>query len=231
MFTALACVANLARGQAPTPQGLVEAMHLENYTLQYENEQGQAISAEEFMRTIAGGKSFKVEKDASKKTATLVLGGSPATHGLSKLTFAAGDKMPAITGTDPGNQPITLQSGAGKYTILSFYFSECVPCIEEIPDLNAFARAHPDVRMVAVTFDPAAETAKFVKAHGLELQTVSDAKDFVSKAGIKAYPTLVLADPAGRFVAARTGGIIDSKDKSSGYKNLERWFTQYAKRN
>lgn len=229
VFAAWVGIAGLALGQAPAPQQLVEAMHLQDYTLQYQDEQGRAISADEFMQALAGGKAIRVSKDTDKKIATLMIGAS-ATAGIpSKVAFETGDPVPAITGTDLDGRPVTVRPGGGKYTILSFYFSECAPCIDEVPDLNAFARAHDDVRMVAVTFDSAAETARFVQQYHLQLQTVSDAQDFVTKAGVRAYPTLMLVDPMGRFVAAKTGGIFDSGDKSSGSGNLEKWFALHAR--
>ena len=74
--------------------------------------------------------------------------------------------------------------------ILSFFFAECVPCIEEVPILNAFARKHPEYRYAAFTFDDASTAIRFVQRYQLEWPVVADSRPFIDLVGVRAFPTL-----------------------------------------
>jgi thiol-disulfide isomerase/thioredoxin len=50
------------------------------------------------------------------------------------------------TGTSVGNAALR-----GKPTLINFFYSDCAPCIAELPTLNAWARQHPETRVLAAT--------------------------------------------------------------------------------
>jgi len=94
----------------------------------------------------------------------------------------------------------------GHRTLLSLFFSECVPCIAEVPALNAFAKAHPEVPVYAMTFDDAATAREFVGKRGLEVPVVADAQDYLDRMHVDTYPMLLLVDAQGKIAAVRSGG-------------------------
>ena len=61
---------------------------------------------------------------------------------------------------------------AGRPTLLSFFFETCVPCIKEVPVLNAFARKHAEYNYLAITFDPIADARRFVAQRKFEWPVV-----------------------------------------------------------
>jgi peroxiredoxin len=96
----------------------------------------------------------------------------------------------------------------GKYTVLSFYFAECPPCIKEVPALNALADRRKDINTMAVTYDSVEVSKKFVAAHHLNWPIASAANELVNTAGVKAYPTLALLDPEGKVVEFVFSGVV-----------------------
>lgn len=101
--------------------------------------------------------------------------------------------------------------------LLSFYFAECGPCIQEVPALNRFAAANDDVRVLAVTFDDRVTVEAFRNKHGFEWPVLADAPDVVSALGVHTFPTLVLLDDDGEIRARSSAlhfGAEDSMEQA-----------------
>lgn len=47
----------------------------------------------------------------------------------------------------------TFDQWHGKWIIINYWATWCGPCHEEIPELNAFYKSHPEVVLVGVNFD------------------------------------------------------------------------------
>ena len=76
--------------------------------------------------------------------------------------------MPAFDLKDLAGKRVTSANLRGKPTLMSFYFSHCLPCILEVGPINRYAAAHPEMNFLAVTFDDAAEARAFVRKFGLK---------------------------------------------------------------
>jgi thiol-disulfide isomerase/thioredoxin len=105
--------------------------------------------------------------------------------------------------TDTAGKPQRLADFKGRWVVLNFWATWCVPCIQEIPEISAFRKAHGDVVVVGVAIDAedAAKVASFAKKVGHDYPLVLS-NDAVEKqlGAPKALPTTRVYDPSGKLV-------------------------------
>lgn len=103
----------------------------------------------------------------------------------------------------------TLSETRGQPVVLNFWASWCAPCREEIPDISAYADAHPDVAVIGIAVRDVEEDARrfageINASYPLALGT-SDVEDAYPALGL---PYTVVIDESGR-VAEIFNGIVD----------------------
>jgi cytochrome c biogenesis protein CcmG, thiol:disulfide interchange protein DsbE len=128
-------------------------------------------------------------------------------------THLVGQGAPPIEGTTTSGEAWRLDLQRGRWVVVNFFSTTCVPCVREHPELVAFAEAHAeadDVRVVTVAFaDSPAAVEEFFRSNGgdwpvLATNTGRIAVDW----GVVAVPESYLVSPAG-FVAAKIiGGVV-----------------------
>jgi cytochrome oxidase Cu insertion factor (SCO1/SenC/PrrC family) len=138
-------------------------------------------------------------------------------------SYPAVAEMPPFDLKDLAGNRVTSASLRGKPTLVSFYFSRCVPCILEVGPINRFAAARPQMNFLAMTFDDAAETRAFVKRYGLKWRVVPDAQEFIQRMRIKKYPLMALFDANGRLLGTKQGGARDELEAATVEPELKRW--------
>jgi thiol-disulfide isomerase/thioredoxin len=131
--------------------------------------------------------------------------------------------MPPFDLADLGGKRVTAASLKGKPTLVSFFFSTCVPCILEVQPINHFAAGRPQMNFLAVTFDEAEVARLFVKRFGLRWRVVPDARDFIDRMRVKQYPLMALFDAQGRLLGTKLGGAGDELEAATVEPQLQRW--------
>lgn len=116
------------------------------------------------------------------------------------LTFAALFVLAVVPGCDRGVHPsqpgliapdfnvsdgstsIHLAAYRGKVVLLNFWWSQCAPCIEELPSLEQLHHDDPNLAILAVSIDedPASYTHFLVRRH-VDLTTVRDPDQSAAK--------------------------------------------------
>jgi cytochrome c biogenesis protein CcmG/thiol:disulfide interchange protein DsbE len=126
---------------------------------------------------------------------------------------------PTTAGTSLEGQPVDLADYRGRWVMLNFFASWCVPCQAEHPELAAFDAAHRaegDAAIVGVTFDNTSEDAKaFFARHGGGWPVIDDPDNSIGVAyGVAKVPETFVISPNGvvvqRFAGAVTAADLDA---------------------
>jgi thiol-disulfide isomerase/thioredoxin len=207
------------------PTTMSEAQYRESFgvpadmKIQYQDERGKALSHDEFVTRMKKGMSCALIKDPAKHTFTMKLV-NPGDIAVAKPVTS----LPPLDFHDIAGRPVSNKTLAGKPTLLSFFFAECVPCIKEVPILNAFRRKHPEYNYLAVTFDAPEVALEFTTQRKLEWPVAADTREWQKRAGIKTYPTYVMLSETGAVLGSGTGLDTDAmKDPVVGLATFEKW--------
>jgi peroxiredoxin len=85
-----------------------------------------------------------------------------------------GEVAPDFTVSD-GTSKIHLADYRGHIVLLNFWWSQCAPCIQEMPGLLALHHERPDLAILAVSIDEDEDSYKrFIALHQVDLITVRD---------------------------------------------------------
>jgi peroxiredoxin len=119
-----------------------------------------------------------------------------------------GKAAPDFTVTD-GTSSMRLADYRGKVVLLNFWSTSCVPCIAELPSLQALHQQMPQVVVLAVSVDEDTDAYhQFLAEHPVNLLTVDDtARRVNAMYGTSLVPETYVIDREGRirrkFVSAQ----------------------------
>ncbi|UCH25717.1 MAG: redoxin domain-containing protein [Trueperaceae bacterium] len=146
----------------------------------------------------------------------------------ARRSFAGTTPAPEFpTGLDWLNTetPLTLEGLKGKVVLLDFWTYGCINCIHIIPDLKKLEEKYADELVVigvhSAKFDNESVTENIrnvVMRYELEHPVVNDENFEIWRSyAARAWPTLVLIDPAGNVVGSHSGeGIFEPFDEAIG---------------
>lgn len=123
-----------------------------------------------------------------------------------------GGLAPSIVGTATDGQPFDLDDLRGRWVVVNFFSTFCVPCIAEHPELVAFSRSHAavgDAAVVSVVFDDtAANVESFFEENGGDWPVIADDSGRVAVAyGVTGVPESYMVAPSGLVVWKYLGGV------------------------
>ncbi len=119
---------------------------------------------------------------------------------------------PQVIGAGVGGGSWQLWQFRGKWVLLNFLASWCVPCQQEMPALGRFEADHArrgDATVVGVRYDPADRNlASFLVEHRAAWPVINDPSAVVAY-GVRGIPESYLVDPQG-VVRAKIVGQVDA---------------------
>lgn len=134
-------------------------------------------------------------------------------HLVETFKIKAGVIASDFSQADPDGKLISLTDYKGKYVLIDFWASWCVPCREENPTLvKAYDRFNEqNFEVLGISLDSKKENwLAAIAEDGLRWKHVSDLKGWKNEVavqyGIRAVPSNFLIDPTGKIVAQNLRG-------------------------
>jgi thiol-disulfide isomerase/thioredoxin len=127
-----------------------------------------------------------------------------------------GEAFPSFSLSSLSGREFDSHQLRGKPTMINFWFTRCVPCVEEMPVLNELKeRYQEEVNFIAITFNDAEEVRGFLEKHSFDFMHLVDAEEFIDQLGNKAYPKNLFLDKEGvlRYALGGLSYIADENGK------------------
>lgn len=143
-----------------------------------------------------------------------VLATSGPTGQMSAHSPLIGKAAPPVAGPNLVAPPETIRVAGpqGRWVLVNFAASWCVPCQQEMPQLLLFAARHArtgDARIVTVAYQEGDERAlaSYFRSRHAAWPVIDDNQAKVSY-GVTGIPESYLIDPQGRVVAKVVDGVV-----------------------
>lgn len=107
----------------------------------------------------------------------------------------------------------------GKITIVDFWATWCQPCIKALPKLEQLARAHPEIEVITINLDDAAEARALWDAQRYTMQLLADDGEVSARYGVTSIPHTVVIDRDGivrRVARGSAAGLAEDVARLSG---------------
>ncbi|RZJ73417.1 MAG: TlpA family protein disulfide reductase [Flavobacterium sp.] len=127
-------------------------------------------------------------------------------------SFKDGDKFLGYKLTDIKGNKYDIKDAQGKVIVLNFWFINCPPCKQEIPELNRLQAKYKDsadVLFLGIALDPKAELEDFLKTFPFNYNIVDNGRFYAEKHGIRGYPTHVVVGKDG-LIKFHTMGLAQN---------------------
>lgn len=122
-----------------------------------------------------------------------------------------GRQAPRIEGQTLEGRSFDSATYDGRWLVVNFFATWCVPCVQEHPELIAFQRAQQEAgqaNVVSVVFsDDRASVEGFFERNGGEWPVVLTEDTVVAEWGVAGVPESYLVDPGGVVRAKLIGGV------------------------
>ncbi|MDQ1437229.1 MAG: cytochrome c biosis protein CcmG, thiol:disulfide interchange protein DsbE [Acidimicrobiaceae bacterium] len=123
-----------------------------------------------------------------------------------------GRPAPDVSGPGLDGSRFALSAQQGKYVLVNFFATWCIPCVQEHPQLRLFFERHQaagDAAVVSVVYrDEPADVRRFFDERGGGWPVVEDEAAKVDW-GVRGVPESFLVSPDGIVLTRVVGGVSD----------------------
>lgn len=149
-------------------------------------------------------------KEEKKKIKTQMQRADPNT------SFVSGKFAKDFTATDINGNEITLSKLKGKVVVLNFWFTQCKPCVTEMPKLNKLVKKYKNVEFISITFNKKEVVEKFLKNHTFNYKHIVNSDPIIEEYESAAFPTHIIIDQKGEIIFRKVGDYIEEMDIKIG---------------
>jgi len=130
----------------------------------------------------------------------------PALLAMLVSTYAA---PTSFSVTDVNGKTHALAGYEGKWVLVNLWATWCVPCLREMPELEALSKAHGELVVLGLAVDGQSprRVAQFAEKLHVSYPVVAGDEKLAAQFGARGYPTSILFDPAGRQVFVQEGPV------------------------
>ena len=202
---------NVDKGKVQATKDSTSKKPLQKYTLP----DGKVITEDKLDSIGKAWGSFNMRRDISKKPPEIFLIPRSAKDDIDLNKMAAefskkwvGALAPDFSLKDMENQTVTLSKLKGEVVVLNFWFTECKPCIQEMPELNELTKSFDKskVRFLALALNKKDLVEGFLKSNPFYYRILTDAKLDTKKFEIYSWPTHIVIDKSGHITFLQIGG-------------------------
>ena len=123
-----------------------------------------------------------------------------------------GGLAPAVSGVTTSGDDFNIDDWRGRWVIVNFFSTTCVPCIIEHPELIAFHERHlesGDAQIVSIVFDDSEHNVReFFAEHGGDWPVLAEGSGAAAISyGVTGVPESYLVAPSGVVVWKQLGGV------------------------
>ena len=122
-----------------------------------------------------------------------------------------GRAAPRIEGTTIQGREFDSATYDGRWLVVNFFATWCVPCVREHPELVGFQEAQREAgqaNVISVVFDDDRESVEaFFGRNGGEWPVVLAASETISQWGVAGVPESFVVDPSGTVRYKLIGGV------------------------
>ena len=143
-----------------------------------------------------------------------VLATRPSAQSVAAKSPLLGQPAPEVTARTIDGTTARLATYRGRWVLVNFFATWCVPCRQEHPDLVAFEKRHRaigDAAVVGVVYDdtPSA-VARFRGELGGDWPMLVDERGRIAlEFGVRGIPESFLISPSGVVTSRIVGGVDD----------------------
>ena len=122
--------------------------------------------------------------------------------------FITGEKISSFSERDMNGNKFNLKELTGKVVVLNFWFINCGPCRQEMPQLNELVetyKSNTNVVFLAVSLDPKYDIKEFLKTNPFSYNIIDNGRYIASKYNVTSYPTHAVLDKQGKVIFHTSG--------------------------